>query len=97
MASITGAATSLLSQGEHLDAATRQDLLESIADEAERLNCLVNNLLEMTRLESGSVEVRREWHPLEEIIGAALNRVERSFRGGRLKHAGPRTCPWSRG
>jgi two-component system sensor histidine kinase KdpD len=93
MASITGAATSLLSQGEHLDAATRQDLLESIADEAERLNCLVNNLLEMTRLESGSVEVRREWHPLEEIIGAALNRVERSFRGRPVETRLPADLP----
>jgi two-component system sensor histidine kinase KdpD len=81
LASITGAATSLLSQGEHFDLATRRELLESIADEAERLNCLVNNLLEMTRLESGAVEVWRDWHPLEEIVGAALTRVDRSLRG----------------
>ena len=55
LASITGAASSLLSHGNQLDRATQQDLLESIAQEAQRLSRLVNNLLEMTRLESGAV------------------------------------------
>lgn len=79
LASITGAATSLLEKGDRLDPKTSRDLLESIADEAERLSRLVNNLLEMTRLESGAVQVRREWHPLEEIIGAALTRLDRTL------------------
>ena len=43
--------------------------------EAERLNRLVQNLLEMTRLEAG-VEVRKEWHSIEEVVGAALSRLE---------------------
>ena len=76
LASITGAASSLLSHGNQLDRATQQDLLESIAQEAQRLSRLVNNLLEMTRLESGAVEVRRDWHSVEEIVGAAFNRLE---------------------
>jgi two-component system, OmpR family, sensor histidine kinase KdpD len=75
LASITGAASSLLSHGKQLDPATQQDLLESIAQEAQRLSRLVNNLLEMTRLESGAVEVRRDWHSVEEIVGAAFNRL----------------------
>jgi two-component system sensor histidine kinase KdpD len=77
LASITGAASSLLSHGTQLDSATQKDLLESIAQEAQRLSRLVNNLLEMTRLESGAVEIKRDWHSLEEIIGAALTRLER--------------------
>ncbi len=76
LASITGAASSLLSHGSQLDPATRKDLLEGIAQEAQRLARLVNNLFEMTRLESGVVEVKRDWHSLEEIIGAALTRLE---------------------
>jgi two-component system sensor histidine kinase KdpD len=76
LASITGAASSLLSHRHQLDAATQNDLLESIAQEAQRLSRLVNNLLEMTRLESGAVEVKRDWHSLEEIVGAALTRLE---------------------
>ena len=75
LASITGAATSLLSRGHQFDPGTRQELLESIASEATRLGRLVNNLLEMTKLESGA-ELKREWHPLEEIVGAALTRLD---------------------
>jgi two-component system sensor histidine kinase KdpD len=56
---------------------TQQELLDSIEQEADRLSRLVRNLLEMTRLESGKVTVRRDWHPLEEIVGAALARLER--------------------
>ena len=82
LASITGAASSLLSHGNQLDPATQKDLLEGIAQEAQRLGRLVNNLLEMTRLESGAVEVKRDWHSLEEIIGAALTRLE-SLLGNR--------------
>src|SRR5439155_12451149 len=75
LASITGAATTLRSQGEKLLPETRQELLESIAEEAERLGRLVSNLLDMTRLESG-VELRRDLYPLEEIVGSALQRME---------------------
>ena len=75
LASITGAASSLLSHQNQLDSTTQHELLESIAQEAQRLGRLVNNLLEMTRLESGAVEIRRDWHSIEEIVGAALNRL----------------------
>lgn len=75
LASITGAATSLLGQGEKFSAETRQELLESIADEAERLGRLVNNLLEMTRLDSGTAPVARDWYSVEEMVGATLQRL----------------------
>lgn len=78
LASITGAASTLRLQGDRLPAETRDDLLESIADEADRLGRLVGNLLDMTRLESG-VELRRDLYPLEEIVGTALQRVERQL------------------
>jgi two-component system sensor histidine kinase KdpD len=80
LASIYGAATSLLEEGGRIDEAQRQELIESIAAEAERLNRVVTNLLEMTRLDAG-VELNRDWYPLEEIIGAALTRVEKVLRG----------------
>jgi two-component system sensor histidine kinase KdpD len=77
LAAITGAASSLRSQRHQMDEATQQELLDSIEQEAERLGRLVTNLLEMTRLESGRVSVQRDWHPLEEIVGAALTRLDR--------------------
>ncbi len=78
LASITGAASTLRAQGDKLAPETRHELLDSISDEAERLSRLVSNLLDMTRLESG-VELRRDLYPLEEIVGAALQRMERQL------------------
>ncbi len=79
LTAITGAATTLLESADRLDRRTRTELLESVRDEAERLNRLVQNLLEMTRLESGELRVQRAWHPLEEVVGAALGRVARGL------------------
>jgi two-component system sensor histidine kinase KdpD len=80
LAAITGAASSLLEGNDALAATTRQDLLETIREEAERLNRLVHNLLDMTRLESGALQLKKEWHPLEEVVGAALGRLEKQLR-----------------
>ena len=77
LATIMGAASSLLENGTHFHRGTWQDLLQSIVDEAERLNRLVSNLLDMTRLEAGTLAVKKEWHPLEEIVGTALARMEK--------------------
>ena len=77
LATIMGSASSLLENGTHFQRGTWQDLLQSIVDEAERLNRLVSNLLDMTRLEAGTLAVKKEWHPLEEVVGAALARMEK--------------------
>ena len=58
-----------------LDPEVRRELAASILDESERLNRLVANLLDMTRLQAGALEVRKQWQPIEEVIGAALARV----------------------
>jgi two-component system sensor histidine kinase KdpD len=74
LAAITGAATSLRDDT-MLSTPTREELLESICEEAERMERLVGNLLEMTRLESG-IALHREWVPLVEVVGSALTRLE---------------------
>jgi len=79
LAVVTGAASSLLE--DTIDAATRRELTETILQEAQRLNRLVRNLLDMTRLEAGAVRVNKEWQPLEEVVGAALNRMEDALAG----------------
>ena len=75
LAVITGAASTLLEDEDRLDAAAQREMLRSIADEAARLNRLVANLLAMTRLEAGALEVKRSWHSLEEVVGASLHRL----------------------
>src|SRR5499433_255750 len=93
LATITGAATTILENGAKLDPKTRQDLLESVREEAERLNRLVQNLLEMTRLESGALQLRKEWHPLEEVIGAALSRLGKQLADRRVETRVPPDLP----
>lgn len=93
LAAIVGAASAVLEGGDRLDPATRRELLESVRDEGERLGRLVQNLLQMTRLESGAVQVRKEWHAIEEVIGAALGRVEKRLAGRRVHTRVPPDLP----
>jgi two-component system, OmpR family, sensor histidine kinase KdpD len=81
LAVITGAATGLRDTGEAMPAETRRELADTIAEEATRLNRLVGELLDMTRLESGALVVRREWHSIPEIAGGVLERLERAGPG----------------
>jgi two-component system sensor histidine kinase KdpD len=78
LAAIAGASTSLLEVPAQ-DAKARQELLQTIVDESHRLTRLVDNLLDMTRLESGTVALNRQWHVLEEIVGSALARLRREL------------------
>src|SRR4030095_13497754 len=73
LAAIAGAASSLASSDDRLDAAARRELVLTIHEEAQRMGRLANNLLEMGRLQSRSVALHREWQPLEEVIGSALH------------------------
>jgi len=74
LASILGSITSLRSYGGAYDEGTRDELMATIQDEAERLNRFVGNLLDMTRLESGALEPKRSLIDLADIVGTALQR-----------------------
>jgi two-component system sensor histidine kinase KdpD len=76
LAAIQGAASSLLLPAEPLPEATRRDMLAMIHDESRRLARLLSNLLDLTRLESGVIRARKEWQPLDEVIGAVLRHLE---------------------
>jgi two-component system, OmpR family, sensor histidine kinase KdpD len=75
LSAITGAATTLLQENIIIDEVSRIDLLQTIQEEAERLNRIIRNVLDMTRLESGVIKVNKEWQPLEEIVGVVLDRL----------------------
>jgi two-component system sensor histidine kinase KdpD len=81
---ITGAASALLQSEPEIAAEARRDLAETIHEEALRLNRLVRNLLEMTRLASGAVKIAKEWQPIEGVIGASLGRLEEQLRGRKV-------------
>ena len=75
LAAILGAVSSLRSFADKYEAAEREELLATLQDEAERLNRFVSNLLDMTRLESGALELKLDLVDVGEIIGAALQRA----------------------
>ncbi|HSB34739.1 MAG TPA: sensor histidine kinase KdpD [Nitrospirota bacterium] len=80
LTSITGAASTLLQNDITLNRQNRLELLQTIQEEADRLSRIIKNVLDMTRLESGAIMVKKEWQSLEEVVGAVLNRL-----GDRLK------------
>jgi two-component system, OmpR family, sensor histidine kinase KdpD len=92
LAAIIGAASTLLEDSARFDAGER-DLLATIHEEARRLNRLVTNLLEVTKLESGHLELKREWQPVEEALGAALNRLDEPLRDRKVKTDVPDDLP----
>jgi two-component system sensor histidine kinase KdpD len=93
LAVITGTAGTLLEKPAEIPEETRRDLIQTILDEAERLNRLIRNLLDMTRLESGAITLKRELLPLEEIVGAALNRLESRLEGHDVRVELPADLP----
>ncbi len=58
-----------------------------------RLERLVANLLDMTRIESGGIEPKSEWIPLEEIVGSALSRLDRELAGRSVSIDLPESLP----
>jgi len=93
LAAITGAATALRMDRGRLDPAQRSELLETVCDEAGRMDRLIGDLLDMVRLETGRPSVRREWVPLEEIVGSALQRLEPRLEGRALSVDLPADLP----
>jgi K+-sensing histidine kinase KdpD len=93
LAAITGAATTLRDESAAIDDAQRREMLDTICEEADRLERLVRNLLDMTRLESDALAVKRQWLPLEEIVGSALTRLEPQLEGRPIRTDLPADLP----
>jgi two-component system, OmpR family, sensor histidine kinase KdpD len=75
LVAITVALSNLETAGDRLDEATRHSLARTGRQEAERLNRLVGNLLDITRIEGGALKATEEPCDVEEAIGAALDRL----------------------
>jgi two-component system sensor histidine kinase KdpD len=80
LASLVGLADTLdLTRPETLG--QQQEIAQAIRHSALRMSALVNNLLDMARLEAGAVQLNRQWQPLEEVIGSALAACQTSLSG----------------
>lgn len=79
LASIAGASSTLL-ESETLSTETRRDLLVSISSETQRLNRVLENILQMSRLDAGASNPNLQWHVLEDVVGSALTRMTKELQ-----------------
>ncbi len=93
LAAITGAGTALRLDRERLGGDRQTELIDTICDEAVRMDRLIGNILEMVRLEAGNTAARREWVPVEEVVGSALARSEDDLIGREVKVDLPEDLP----
>jgi two-component system sensor histidine kinase KdpD len=77
LSSVLGAASSLIEYGRRLPEGARLDLLTQIKDEAEHLDGMVRNLLAMTRVEAGALEVRKDWLDMRELFNGIVSVARR--------------------
>jgi two-component system sensor histidine kinase KdpD len=77
LSSILGSATSLLDYGDKIGAAAKHDMLLQIKQETEGLDEMVRNLLAITRIDAGALELRRDWIDLHEIVDRVASAARR--------------------
>jgi two-component system sensor histidine kinase KdpD len=75
LATIMGAASALRGQWERLPAAQRDAYIDTVIAEAEQLARLTENTLQLARLDSGAVDLHRDWESIEELVGTVVRRV----------------------
>jgi two-component system sensor histidine kinase KdpD len=93
LSTIKAAASSLRGKEVSWDSPARVELIAAIDDEADHLNMLVGNLLDMSRIESGALKPKREWNILPEIIGSVLARMKRLAVDHKLEVDVPESLP----
>ena len=69
------------------------ELSRTLQQQSKRVGAMVNNLLDMARLESGSLQLNRQWQPLEEVVGTSLQILGDSLAQHRLQMRLPPGLP----
>lgn len=77
LATITGAASSLNDLGDRMSGESRRDLLQSIEEEAQRMSRFVANLLDMTRIEAGSLKPKQDWLEIGDVVHSTVERTRK--------------------
>lgn len=75
LSSIIGATSTLTAYGDTLKPCDKQTLLQSVQDEADRLDRHIQNLLDMTRLDRGQITLQRDWEDIRDLVFAASKRL----------------------
>jgi two-component system sensor histidine kinase KdpD len=85
LAAVAGTAANLRTSLESRTTPNEQEMLQTLVHQSHQLVRLVENLLDMAKLESGSTVLNRQWHVLEELVGSALARVRGELRSHTVK------------
>lgn len=93
LASILGSATSILDYGGKLDENAKRELLIQIKNEATHLDVMVRNLLSITRIDAGGLELRKDWVDLREVIDRVVASARRAQPGHRIDLSLPPDLP----
>jgi two-component system sensor histidine kinase KdpD len=93
LSSIVGASSSLVEDAGRLDAEAKRELTRTIYDEAQRMATLTNNILDMARLDTGAIALKRDWYPVEEIVGSVLTRLRTRLEGRQVEVRVPPSLP----
>jgi two-component system sensor histidine kinase KdpD len=67
-------------------------MARTISEQSQKMVGLMNNLLDMARLQAGVVTLNRQWNALEELTGSALRLLSKALEGARWRPASPPTC-----
>ena len=97
LSTITGAVTGLRQFGAQMSAEEREDLLGSIEEESARMSRFVANLLDMTRIEAGTLKPKRDWVDVADVVQSAVERTRRHAPGRVLETGIAADLPLIRG
>ena len=93
LTSIKAAASSLLQDDVQWSDEERHSFAQAIEHEADRLNRLVENLLDMSRIEGGALKPEKEWYPIDELLHDVLGRMRPLVQGRDVKTVVPEDLP----
>ena len=93
LAGIVGSASALRTQGESMTAVEREKLLANLENEARDMTLMADNILQMARLSSPNSQLATQWESVEELLGSAVERMRRRWRGARIQWRVPAGLP----
>lgn len=85
LSSIIGSLSALQEQELSIDQSARRELIDTARQEADRLNRLLGNLLDLSRLEAGALRIRKDPCDVQDVIGAALEQLGRVIENRQIQ------------